>query len=373
MIVDLYAGPGGWSEALRLLGIPGEVGIEWDAAACATRAAAGFATIRADIGTYPTAPFAGKVRGLIGSPPCPAFSAAGRGHGRDVLPEIVEAIHRRDWTARPDPDPEVWLVIDLGRWLEDLDPEWIALEQVPAVLPVWRAYAHLLEARGYSVWTGLLNAADYGVPQTRRRAILVASRTSVVSAPPATHARTPTPTLFGELLPWVTMAQALGWTGPARVGFPRLDDLGTSPDGYRERDWRDAHTEPAGVLTEKARSWMIVTGTTTERADGLHQYERTVERPAPVLTSQSRSWTFERPSTTILGAPRISAPGHHDPNESGSQFGEGSVRLEIAEALLLQSFPADYPLRGTRTKQFEQVGNAIPPGLAAAVLAVVTK
>ena len=67
MIVDLYAGPGGWDEGLRTLGITDVVGLEWDEAACLTRAAAGHRTIRTDVATCPTEPFVGKVRGLIAS------------------------------------------------------------------------------------------------------------------------------------------------------------------------------------------------------------------------------------------------------------------------------------------------------------------
>lgn len=54
LVVDLFAGPGGWSEGLRSVGLE-DVGIEWDDAACRTRAAAGHPTIRADVAQYPTA------------------------------------------------------------------------------------------------------------------------------------------------------------------------------------------------------------------------------------------------------------------------------------------------------------------------------
>jgi hypothetical protein len=81
LIVDLFAGPGGWSTGLRALGLA-DIGIEWDAAACATRVAEGHLTIQGDVSTVPIEPFRGKVNTLIASPPCQAWSLAGKQQGR---------------------------------------------------------------------------------------------------------------------------------------------------------------------------------------------------------------------------------------------------------------------------------------------------
>ena len=211
MILDLFAGPGGWSEGLRMLGVE-DVGIEWDAAACLTRRAAGHATIRADVSQYPTAPFLGRVDGLIASPPCTAFSLAGKGAGNAVIDELVAAIAAQDWSAMRDHPPTVWLPLEVGRWVDALRPGWVACEQVPPALPLWEAYLPWLRGLGYSAWCGVLNAADYGVPQTRQRAFLMASSVKVVGPPTPTHDRDPHPVLFGEpLRRWVSMADALGW------------------------------------------------------------------------------------------------------------------------------------------------------------------
>lgn len=79
IVLDAFAGPGGWDVALRQLAYPHPVvGIELDASACATRRAAGHLTIRADVATYPTAPFVGRTVGFIASPPCPTFSTGGQ-------------------------------------------------------------------------------------------------------------------------------------------------------------------------------------------------------------------------------------------------------------------------------------------------------
>jgi len=376
-IVDLYAGPGGWDEALSALGRSADtLGIEYESNACATRAAAGHNTLHADVSTIDEQDYTADLEGLIASPPCQGFSSAGKGAARDLIPDLLSSIRGRRWTDKADQDPRVWLIVDLGRWLERLSPEWIALEQVPAVLPLWVAYAELLQDRGYSTWTGILNAADYGVPQTRQRSILMASRTGVAHPPEPTHDKAPTPSLFGELAPWVTMAEALGFSD--QVGFPRRDDRGDSADGYRERDWRSTD-EPSFVVTEKTRSWTVRTATTrTDQwqlrsrrdsagwvAENGPRPNRTVDEPAPTLTGETYRWPFERPATTIMGDPRVFQPGgHHTP---GAQS-ENAIRITVAQALVLQSFRPDYPVHGTKTRQFEQIGNAIPPLLARRIL-----
>src|SRR5690606_30204082 len=105
-------------------------------------------------------------------------------------------------------------VLEVGRWVETIRPRWVACEQVPPVLPVWNAYADRWRHRfGWSAWAGVLNAADYGVPQTRRRAFLIARTDgSPVLPPEPTHCKGGALTMFGGLAPWVTMADALGWS-----------------------------------------------------------------------------------------------------------------------------------------------------------------
>lgn len=246
-IIDLFAGPGGWSEGLRALGLS-DVGIEHDAAACLTRRAAGHLTIRADVSQYPPEVFAGKCWGLIASPPCPAFSAAGSGKGRDFLPELIAAVHDEQWDARPDPDPAVWLVLEPGRWADILRPTWIALEQVPDALPLWQEYARTFTRWGYTTETGVLNAADFGVPQTRRRAILTA-HLDRRCWPLPTHDEHPRMDLFGDTKePWVSMHDALGWPETWEVKVQRGKGM-TERHGDRpsRRADKPAPTIRAGV------------------------------------------------------------------------------------------------------------------------------
>lgn len=468
-VVDLFAGPGGWDVALAELGVAA-VGIEFDRWACATRRAAGHPTLEADVAHLDPADFA-PCSGVIASPPCQALSNAGSKIGHAHLDALAAAIRAGDWTVRPHPDPRVWLALEVGRWVEQLEPEWVALEQVPAALPLWHAYAEWLTARGYSCWVGKLNAADYGVPQIRHRAVLIASRARCPGTPPPTHAADGA----GGLARWRTMAAALGWGMTARpavtvapgtgsggpdpagvggsharaaleeerdagrwlVGFPRrADGQAATDDGYRARDFRRGD-QPAFVVTEKARSWTVRTGTNSEQGGGATiPYERDAERPSGTLTSQARCWvvdtgrdwaidaetgertwqTFDpfeqpalafttkaggqwvirdadapaqvkadpaedpdpdwphdRPATTVAGDPRIFHPGGHaanDGRDNSRQIGRSDhvIRIEVDEALVLQGFPRTYPVKGGRTKAFEQIGNAIPPPLALAVL-----
>lgn len=385
-IVDLFAGPGGWSEALRLLGRSAdEIGIEYEPNACKTRAAAGHRTLQADVSTIDERQYLG-LEGLIASPPCQAFSAAGKGAARNLLPELLASIRARRWNDRADPDPRVWLIVNLGRWLERLTPRWIAMEQVPSVLPIWQAYAELLRGRGYSVWTGTLLAADFGVPQTRQRAILIASLDRVVHPPEPTHARDPIPSLFGELLRWVTMFEALGWGmteragstlapgtksgGPSAVGGSGarrgLDAeraagrwVQTRGDSGRSSDEFDAAELPSRTITGRSDSWIVSTGMNTmsksRDPEDMEPYTRSVHEPAPTVSTMSGSqWTIGPPDHRPRAPQRWKKNRDEDEPADDAEPSSETIKLSVRDALILQSFRPDYPVQGTKTKQFEQ-------------------
>lgn len=338
MILDAFAGPGGWSEGLRLLG-RSDIGIEWDRAACATRRAAGHLTIRADASTFPLEHLAGSVEGCILSPPCLDFSSAGKRAG------VTGASAR--------------LIQQVPRWVETLRPEWVACEQVPEVLPYWRLFAKQFRATGYSAWAGILCAADFGVPQERYRAILMAHRGKTVRPPTSTHAEHPEDGLFGSaLLPWVSMAEGLSW-GYTERPSPTVTGGGTKTGG----------AEPFGHGERKAM--LKVRGTANQ-----HPTERTVDRPAPALAFGHNAAGWEWGDGTVINARQRSLKADAKTTEqvcSGDYSGTEPVRLTIQEALILQSFNPTYPLQGSRTKQFEQCGNAIPPLLARAILGELVK
>jgi DNA (cytosine-5)-methyltransferase 1 len=84
-------------------------------------------------------------------------------------------------------------------------------------------------------------------------------------------------------------------------------------------------------------------------------------------------WAGERPATTVACDRRVHPPGHKEnasdaPGRFEQRRGANAVRVTVCQAAVLQGFPADYPWQGTRTRQFEQVGNAVPPPVAQRVL-----
>jgi DNA (cytosine-5)-methyltransferase 1 len=380
MIVDLYAGPGGWEEGMRSIGITDAIGIEIEPNACATAQAAGHRRVQADVSAVPIADYAGAT-GLVASPPCQAWSMAGKRQGEHDRAQVHALIAA--YAAGSDDIGEDWAdhrshhAAQPIRWVRDLRPEWVCFEQVPPVLGLWQHACDVLRRWGYSTWAGVLNSADYGVPQTRERAVLIASRIRVAAPPVATHAKEPTGAdLFGsELLPWVSMAEALGWGMTARPSMTVTG--GGAATGGAEPFGNGARQ---GLRRElESGRWALRNG------NQANACERALDQPSGTLFFGQRSnwvgWvqrsnystggegTAEERGRTIrqLTEPSVTLTGKGFQWQSETK----ALRVTVQEAAILQSFPDGYPWQGNKGQQFQQVGNAVPPRMAAAIVGTV--
>ena len=366
--LDLFAGTG-WGVACQRLGIT-EYGVEIMPEAQAVREANGMSTIYSDVwngltpGRVEAEAIAGAYDLLIASPPCQTFSMAGGGTGRRALDEVLGLIESkayrdvaklREFGERHDPRTALVLT-PLAHVYQDT-PTFVAFEQVPQVLPVWDRCAEEMRAWGYSVWVGVLNAEQYGVPQTRKRALLIARADGIEAAPPTpTHSRyySHAPHRLDEgVAPWVSMAEALGWDASEHlVGNQVLP--GNARDDYHSRK----ASAPAQGITSNA-------GSMQRTPDGRR-----------VMRSNWR-----RPSYTVTGGGTATGGAEPFGRRAREAMPDGAERVTAAEAAALQSYPSDFtwsvdvpdaktgklkPI--TKTKQFLQIGNAVPPLLAEAIL-----
>jgi len=317
--VNLFSGAGGWEVGGAQVGIRAH-GIELFPLPASSARAAGFPVTEASVADLDPRDAHG-IAGLIASPPCQGVSVAGKGVGREdviFLPPAVrsvEAGHSIDEAIakvrRQALDDRSALLLEPLRWTLIMRPEWTVWEQVSTQLPVWRGCTGLLEANGYSVWTGNMAAERYGVPQTRARAVLIASRTRKVGEPPATHSRfhLRDPGRLDEgVKPWVSVAEALNWREPG--------------------------------------DWVV-----------RSNYSRGGKKHATAAQRGKSTRRMDQPSITVVGK-----PGHF-------MCGDVVRRISVPDTAVLQSFPADYPFQGNKEQRYQQIGNAVPPLLAAHVLA----
>lgn len=318
--VDLFGGPGGWDWAAKELGIE-TIGIEWDHNACETRRAAGLATIEGDVRKYGPKDFP-EANVLIGSPPCQTFSMAGKGAGRaalDVVLRLARLMGARLSIAEELSlldDERTGLVLEPLRWaLEASDRgepfETIVLEQVPTVL------RHNSGERD--------RPRD---PETGKQVI----RDPETGADYYQRFGTdrPAPTIS-------TQARLWAWEG---ITFRATNDRPNACE-------RPASVPaPSLAFGHNAPVWVY------RGSNQAHAAIRDTTEPAPTVNFGARSNKVE----WIEGRERA-----QDPKTSG-------VRVLPEEAAVLQSFPADYPWQGAKTRVYQQIGNAVPPLLAKSVL-----
>ncbi|MFE4206136.1 DNA cytosine methyltransferase [Streptomyces goshikiensis] len=273
-VVGVFAGPGGWDEGLAALGARYDaVGLDLSGDACATAERAGHRRVVIDITLLdPEHPALRWIVGVILSPPCPAWSTAGKRAGLtarslQVLTAMLRAAGkasgRGGWAERSGatwadvramaaamPNPEAGLVGEVLIWALGLQLHgealrWVAMEQ-SANLPedVREAVSFELALAGWSQqqWVEL-DAADYGVATHRRRVFFMA----------VCHGRIPGSVRPNMPFAEQTLAAALGWAAGERVNTRGV--RGVDANG-RPKGGNTFSADKAGwCLTGKARTW----------------------------------------------------------------------------------------------------------------------
>lgn len=287
----------------------------------------------------------GDLTVLAGGPPCQAYSVYNHQRG----------MH----------DDRASLFKEYLRVVEGLQPEWIVMENVTGIYSVAEGHAvqtikSELSQLGYSVADAVLKSEEFGVPQERRRVFFVGNRQGKQNRHPIPHFGP------GRENPFTTVRDALGdlpelknGESLERVAFP----LRTLTDYQREMrgnattvanhsaprlgkvnlerlphippggSWRDIPVEllPSGMKRAK-------------RSDHTKRYGR---------------MTWDGLSCTILTKCDIHWGAYIHPDQDRA--------ISVREAARLQSFPDWFEFHGSKTEQYVQVGNAVPPRLARAV------
>jgi len=323
--VDLFCGVGGLTYGLQKAGIPVVAGIDIDQSceyAYTHNNDCQFIgkSIEEVTGKEIKALLRGAdIKILVGCAPCQPFSS----HRKDKK----NRSKHKDWK----------LLYEFARLVKEVHPHIVSMENVPELSKekVFGDFVGTLQAEGYFVSYKVVNVADYGVPQRRKRLILLASRIKEVALIDATHQR------------YVTVREAIGGLPPITAGErnnvdrlhiaralseTNLDRIRHSTPGGSWRDWPE-ELKLECHKTEKGSSYASVYG------------RMNWDELSPTITTQYIGY----------GTGRFGHP-------------EQDRALTIREGAILQSFPATYAfVRDDEEVQIQNIarhiGNAVPPRL----------
>ncbi|WP_460073365.1 DNA cytosine methyltransferase [Streptomyces sp. YKOK-I1] len=322
--VEICAGAGGQAVGLHNAGFKHTALIEIDKDACQTlkknieRSSEwdGCKVIEADLRGFDPAELGlepGELDLLAGGVPCPPFSAAGKQLGRDDERDLFPTM------------------LDL---VDELDPKAVMIENVRGLLdPKFAEYRQdiikRLESMGYEeCYWDILEAKNYGVPQLRPRAILVAMKPEY-----AQHFEHKKPTESKQ----VSVGEALY-------------------DSMRAR--YDATADPRAE--QAFNRW----------------YERALEGVAPTVVGGSKKHggadlgpTRAKRAWADLGVCGLGVANepHEMKDVERDLFAAAGPKLTVTQAALIQGFDDDWKFSGRKTAAYRQVGNAFPPPVAKAV------
>lgn len=331
--IDLFAGCGGLSKGFMDAGYHIIVGVDNDQAALNTFTLnhPGAVAMNADLSKQETFDEILRVAGdrsidvIIAGPPCQGFSLTGPRNFDDKRNQLYLAVFEM---------------------VKQYNPKGFIIENVPGMATLYNGEIHAeiikrFRALGYNVESKILCAADYGVPQMRRRLIFMGIRKDLGKP------HFPEPVVDEEH--YVTCREAISDLPP------RVTELGTEIDEYVMEPVSDYQRKMRGDMTVLHNH--VATNHTQMVKDTIAlvpQGGNYKDLPPGVGESRkfNEAWTRyhgDKPSRTIDTGHRNHF--HYEHNRVPT----------IRENARLQSFPDEFVFLGTRTQQNRQVGNAVPP------------
>ncbi|WCO66815.1 DNA cytosine methyltransferase [Iamia majanohamensis] len=325
--LDLFAGPGGMTQGFRTAGYKVVGAVEIDDLAVETYEAnhPGVPVFHNDIRSL--SPTQSRRRlgleryelGLLGGcPPCQGFSSTRTLNG-----------------SRRVRDPRNALMDVYCDWVEEFMPHALLLENVPAMQSDWRfaVFRRRLRSLGYETRhsTATLNASDYGVPQRRRRLVVVAARNRILSLASAPR------------VPPRTVRDAIG----------KLPSAGSSGDPLHDMPERRSETvrQLIALIPKDGGSRSALPA---DKVLGCH-------RRSDGFSDVYGRMAWDRPAPTITG-------GCFNPSKGRFLHPLENRAITLREAALLQGFAPDYTFSLRRGKEAAagMIGNALPPPFVAA-------
>ena len=329
--VDLFCGAGGLSYGMKQAGIDIAAGIDSDPSCKHPFEANVEAKFHKEDVASISSDFVDLlfpencVRILAGCAPCQPFSSYSGRWNRSKGDE---------WK----------LLARFGELIADLQPEIVTMENVPRLEkhPIFNEFLDALEDSGYyPCFKRVVRCADYGVPQTRRRLVLLASRLGSIELTPPTHEQSEHITVRDAI-------QHMDWIGPGEVSSS--DPLHKASGMSETNIERIRHSSPGGTWRDwdaglRAGCHRRATGKTYSGVYGRMMWDR----PGPTITTQFHGF----------GNGRF---GHPVQDRA----------LSLREGALLQTFPDDYSFAsGDQEIQIAPVarliGNAVPVKLGEAI------
>jgi DNA (cytosine-5)-methyltransferase 1 len=327
--IDLFSGCGGLALGFTQQGFHPAAAVEWDVDAAQTYATNVHPQIETlDIASVPHWPRASIV---LGGPPCQGFSQLGQ---------------------RDPKDPRNRLWREYVRVLDDSLADVFVMENVPQLLASTQfdLFRRAVTDRGFKIVSAVLNAADYGVPQTRRRAIVIGSRFGEPFFPEKTH----------------------GPQSPGRVPYQTVRNAWkTSPKLSDEPTGTNWHARRPKVRAESILRYLAVP------KDGGNRFQMQANLEAAGRRDLvPKCWLRKRTGTTdVFGRlwwdrPSVTIRTEFFKPEKGRYLHPSANRaITIREAARLQTFPDSFvfPKGQSMVSVARQIGNAVPPRLASAL------